>query len=93
MLSCHEPLLSVVIGCPSLSAAYRVVVWLLLHQLWRHIQRGALDAGEHHGVGAHGTSETKVTELDCATSPDQDVLRLHVSVDDSVAVKVVQRAH
>ena len=69
-----------------------MVVRLLLHQLGRHVQRRSFDAREHHGVGGHGSRESKVAELDHAPAPDEDVLRFHVAVDDAVAVEVVERA-
>mmetsp|Transcript_23406 Transcript_23406/g.56011 ORF Transcript_23406/g.56011 Transcript_23406/m.56011 type:complete len:249 (-) Transcript_23406:293-1039(-) len=72
---------------------HRVVVGLLLHQLRRHVQRGALDGGEHHRVAGHGPREAKVAELHGPIAPDEDVLRFHVPVDDPVGVEVVQRSH
>ena len=67
-----------------------VVVRLFLDELRRHVQRRSFDAGEHHGVAGHGPGEPKVAELDDASAADEDVLRLHVAVDDAVGVKVVE---
>ena len=50
-------------------------------------QRGG--RGAH--LGGHVAGEAEVAELDRAARPDQDVLRLHVAVDDAVVVQVVQR--
>lgn len=52
--------------------------------------------GLHHlvGVGAHGnpegSSQSKVSQLDGAKLIDEQVLRLQISVDDSMAVAEVQ---
>ena len=35
-----------------------MVIWSLLHQLWRHIERCAFDRRQHHGVGAHSSGES-----------------------------------
>ena len=47
----------------------------------------------HHRVGAHRARKAKVAQLDRAARADEDVLRLHVAVDDAVCVQVAQRAH
>lgn len=44
-------------------AAYRpevccVVIWSLLHQLWRHIEWCAFDGRQHHGVSAHSSGKS-----------------------------------
>ena len=67
-----------------------MIVRLLLHQLWCHVQRCALDRCEHHSVGGHGTSKAKVTELDNPIGANQDVLWLHVSMNDTVCVQIMQ---
>mmetsp|Transcript_23688 Transcript_23688/g.70297 ORF Transcript_23688/g.70297 Transcript_23688/m.70297 type:complete len:271 (-) Transcript_23688:18-830(-) len=71
----------------------RVVVRLLLHQFWCHVERRALDGRENHGVARHGAGKPKVAQLHRAVAANQDVLRLHVSVDDAVRVQVVQCTH
>lgn len=76
-----------------LEGPYCVIVWLLLHQLWCHVQWRAFDRCEHHGVGGHGTSKAKVAQLDNAIGPNQDVLWLHVSVNDAICVQIVQGTH
>lgn len=77
-----------------------VVVRLLLDQLRRHVQRGALglaeqpvylDRGEHNRVRAHRAREAEVAELDDAVVADEDVLGLHIPVDNAVFVQVEQR--
>ena len=70
-----------------------MVVGLLLDKLWSHVQGGPLDGCEDHGVAGHGPGKPKVAELDDAIGPDQDVLRLHVPVDDAVGVQIVQGPH
>jgi len=48
------------------------------------------DGRQHHRVAGHGSGEAKVAQLDDASSPHEDVLRLHVPVDDPVRVQIVQ---
>ena len=43
-----------------------------------------LDGGEDNGLAGHGASKAKVAELHRAVRSDQNVLRLHVAVDDAV---------
>lgn len=78
------------IGC---AKAHRVVVGLFLHKLRGHVERRSLDGGHQQRAAGHGARKAEVTELDAAARADEHVLRLHVTVDDSVAVQVVQRAH
>ncbi len=73
-----------------MAVTHRVVVWLFLDELRRHIQRSPLDGGQHHRVAGHGPGKAKVTQLDHPIGPDQDILGLHVSVDDAVGMQVVQ---
>ena len=70
-----------------------VVVRQLLNQLWRHVQGCTFDGGENDCVGGHRASKSKVTKFDYSVCRDQDVLGLHVSMDDAVAVQVIQRMH
>lgn len=67
-----------------------MVVRLLLHELGRHVQRRALDGREDERVVGHGPGEPEVAELHGAVGADEDVLRLHVAVDDAVRVEVVE---
>lgn len=71
---------------------YRVVIGLLLHEFWGHVQRRPLDGRQHHGVGGHGSGKPKVTQLHRPVGPDQHILRLHVPVDYAVRVQVVEGA-
>ena len=52
-----------------------------------------LDGGEDNGLAGHGASKAKVAELHRAVRSDQNVLRLHVAVDDAVGVEVVERSN
>ena len=67
-----------------------VVVWQLLDQLRSHVERSTLDGGEHDGVVGHGARKSEITQLHNSIGRDEDVLRLHVSMDDPVTVQVVQ---
>lgn len=69
---------------------HRQVVRLLLHELGCHVQGRSLDAGQDDRVGGHRPREAEVAELDPAVGADQNVLRLHVAVNDAVGVEVVQ---
>ena len=72
------------------AVAHRVVVWLLLHKLWRHVEWRPLDGGHHHGVARHGARKAKVAELDDTPGTNENVLRLHVAVDDAVAMQILK---
>lgn len=52
------------------------------------IQGRTFDGRQHHCVGRHGTCKTKVAQLHVAPCSDQDILGLHVSVDDAARVRV-----
>jgi hypothetical protein len=67
-----------------------VGIRLLLNQLGGHVQRGALNAREHHRVVAHRPSEAEVGELHGPVAAHQNVLGLHVAVNDALAVEVLQ---
>ncbi len=71
-----------------------------------HIEGSDLDGRQHESGDAHGTRKSEafmirvhnnnrpeVTQLDCATAPNQHVLRLHVAVDDAIGVQVVKGGH
>ena len=70
-----------------------MVIWLFLHQLWCHVQRRSLDRSQHHCVTGHGTCKTKVAEFDNPIRSNQDVLRLHVTMNDAIGVEVMQSSH
>ena len=72
--------------------AHGVVVGLLLHQLGSHVERRALDGGHNQRAAGHGARKAEVAQLHAAVRADEHVLRLHVAVDDAIAVQVVQRA-
>lgn len=63
---------------------HRVIVWLLLDELWRHVQRSALDGGQDHCVAGHCTSKAKITQLHNPVGTNQNVLRLHVTVNHAI---------
>lgn len=73
--------------------AYSVVVGLLLHKLGGHVEWRALDGGNNERAARHGARKAEVAQLDAAVRADEHVLRLHVAMDDAVAVQVVQRSH
>lgn len=70
-----------------------MVVGLLLYKLRCHIKRRALDGCHHECAAGHGPRKAKVAQLHTAIGANEHILRLHVAVDDAVAVQVVQRAH
>ena len=53
-----------------------VVVRSFLDEFRRHVERSALDGGEHQSAGRHGASESEITKLDHAISADENILRL-----------------
>jgi hypothetical protein len=67
-----------------------MVVGQLLHQLWRHIQWRTLDRSQYDRVGRHAPSKAKIAQFNDTVGRDENILRLHVSVDDPVTVQVVQ---
>ncbi len=67
-----------------------VVVRQLLDQLGGHIQGSPFDGGKNNSIGGHRASKSKITKFDDSVCRDQDVLGLHVSMDDAVTVQVVQ---
>lgn len=69
---------------------YCVIIWLFLHQFRRHVQGCALDGRDHHRVARHGARKPKVTQLDNTTCTNENVLGFHISMDDAVAVEVVE---
>ena len=72
---------------------HRVIVRELLHKLGCHVKGRTLDWGQHNSVSGHGTGKPKVTKLYNAVSRNQDILRLHISVNDAVTVKIVECVH
>lgn len=66
------------------------IIGLLIDQLGGHVERGALDRGEHLGVVGHGSSESEIAQFDDSVGANEDILGLHVSVDDSVGMKVIE---
>jgi hypothetical protein len=66
-----------------------VVVWELLDEFWRHIERRSFDGSQHDCVCRHGSCEPKIAELDNTVGRDQDILGLHISMDDPMRVKIV----
>ena len=72
---------------------YSVIVRLFLHQLWCHVQRSSFDGGQHHCVAGHGTSKAEIAQLDNSICSNQNILRLHVAMDDAVGVEVMQCTH
>ena len=68
----------------------RQVVRLLHYELRCHVKRRPLDTREDDRVRGHGPREAEVAQLDAAVGANEDVLRLHVAVDDAVRVQVVQ---
>ena len=66
-----------------------VVVRELLDEFWRHIERRSFDGSQHDCVCRHGSCEPKIAELDNTVGRDQDILGLHISMDDPMRVKIV----
>ena len=52
--------------------------------------RLTFNGSEDYGVGRHGPRKPEITEFECSVGANQDVLRLHVAVNDPVRVQVVQ---
>ena len=70
-----------------------MVVGELLHKLWRHIQGSALDRSQHDCVGGHAPSKAKIAQFNDTVGRYENILWLHVSMDDAMAVQVVERMH
>lgn len=70
-----------------------MVVRQLLDQLRSHVEWSSLDRSEHDSVLRHRSGKTEVTKFNDAISRNQNILRLHISVDDSVRVQVVKRVN
>ena len=68
-----------------------MVIGQFLHELRRHVQGSTLDRGQHNRVRRHGPGEAEIAKLDDAVCRDQNVLRLHVTMNDAVTVKIVER--
>ena len=45
-----------------------------------------LDRGEHQSIDAHGSSEAEVTQLNDCSLAEKDILRLHVTMQNTVSV-------
>lgn len=90
--SVHAQILCDTWQAQSLIGSHCVVIWLLLHQLWCHVQRCTLDGCQDHGVARHGTSKAKVTQLDNPIGANQYILWLHVTMNNAVCVQIVQSA-
>jgi len=52
-----------------------------------------LNGRQHKGVVAHSTRKSEITQLDNSTLAEQDVLWLHVSVQNASSMKIIQRRH
>lgn len=63
--SAHEQLIQNAAHGPQIRC---VVIRPLLHQLRGHVQWGALDGGQHHGVDAHGTGKPAQNKPQMASS-------------------------
>lgn len=68
----------------------RVVVGELLDEFRCHVEGSSLDGGQHNCVGRHRAGKSKVAKLHYPIRRNQNVLRLHVSVDNSVGVQIVE---
>ena len=68
-----------------------MVVRLLLDQLRGHVERGALDRGQHKGVQTEVPGEAEVTELGPTFGVEEDVLGFDVPVADAVRVDIGER--
>ena len=55
-----------------------------------HVERRTLDGGEDDSVGRHRAGKAEIAKFDDAVRRNQNVLRLHVSVDDPMTVQVVE---
>lgn len=73
--------------------AYRVIIRLLLHKLWSHVQWSPFDRCQHHCVAGHCPCKPKVTQLDYTVCTNENILGLHVTMNDTVRVQVVQSTH
>ena len=49
-----------------------------------------LDASEHQRIDTHGAGKTEVTQFDNAAFAQQNILWLHVSVQNAVSVEIEQ---
>lgn len=72
---------------------HSVIVRQLLYEFWSHVKWSTLDRSENDSVRGHRPGESKVAQLDDTVSRNENVLRLHVSVNDSVGVEIVQSVH
>ena len=67
-----------------------MIIGLLFNNLGRHVQRSAFERSEDFSFVAHRPRESKVTELDHSIAGHQNVLRLHISMGDSVRMNVMK---
>lgn len=68
-----------------------MIVGLLFNNLWSHIKRCSFQRRQNFSFVAHGTSESKITKFNYTIACHKNVLRLHVSVCNSVRVNVMKR--
>jgi hypothetical protein len=67
-----------------------MIVWLFLHNLWRHIKRCPFQRGENLCFVTHGSRKSEIAQLYYTVTCHQNVLGLHVSVRDSVGMNIMQ---
>jgi hypothetical protein len=68
-----------------------VGIRFLLNEFGGHVKRCAFDAGEYEGIAAHASGESEIAQLDATIGAYENVLRLHIAVNDSVLVEILQR--
>ena len=67
-----------------------MIVRLLFDDLGRHVKWRSFERSENLSFVAHWPCKSKIAQLNDTVAGHQDVLRLHVSVGDSVCVNVMK---
>ena len=67
------------------------IIWLLLHEFWRQVQRRADSRSVQSDLTGHDLGHAQIADLDPPVPCQEDVQTLDISVHDVLGVQVLDR--